>query len=36
MGSRGVSVKYYYILWCTGIWDENTFQSDDFSDRNKI
>jgi len=27
---RGVSMKYYYILKCTGIRDENTFQSGDF------
>ena len=31
-GYRGVSMKYYYILQCTGIWDENTFQSGEFSE----
>src|SRR6218665_1554722 len=32
MGGRGVAVKYYYILCCTEILDENTFQSGDFSE----
>jgi len=31
-GSRGVSMIYIYILWRAGIWDENTFQSVDFSE----
>jgi len=30
--SHGVSMKYYYILECTGMGDENTFQSGDFSE----
>ena len=31
-GESWVSLKYYYILLCTGIWVKNTFQSDEFSD----
>src|SRR6218665_698783 len=29
---RGISMTYYYIICCTGIRAENTFQSGDFSE----
>ena len=35
-GWGGVSMKCYYILQCTGIWDKNTFQGDDFFKNRKI